>query len=183
VTAIDCLDHACVLLLVAFALAAYGPHGVLAVRHPSELGAVSRRLGSIVAISMVLFLAVTLIANFARRPMIALAMAYLAGRFEKALAYYSQRLDLLFQLFTPIRLGVLVPLPMASAGLVLVSLIATWRLPPSLFLSLIVGLTAADLLFIGLKYNSFRSKEVLIHASVASGGGWLVMSVAFYPGW
>ena len=167
----DGLDHARVLLLVAFALAAlaaYGLDAVLTARHPSELGAVPRRLGLIVAIGMVLFLTVTLIANCARRPMATLAMAYLGARFEKAPAYYSQRLDLLFQLFTPVHLGVLVPLLVAGGGLALVRLFAARRIALSLFLSLIVGVTAADLLYFGLKYNTFVKPELIYPSTDAT---------------
>lgn len=160
----DRMDQARMLFLVAFALttlAAYGLDTVLTAGKLSELRAVSRRLGGLVAIGLVLLLAVTLLANFARRPLVALAMAYLGARFEEAPAYYSQRLDLFIQLFTPTHLGVLVPLLMASVGLVLVRLIATHRLSRSLFLTLIVGGTAADLLYFGLKYNTFVKPELI----------------------
>lgn len=160
----DRLDHVRLLFLVAFALAVLGAYGldvVLTAREPSELGAVFRRLGLIVAIGMLLLLAVTLIVNFARRPMAALAMAYLGARFQEAPAYYSQRLDLLFQLFTPVHLGILVPLLVASAGLALVRLFAARRIPLSLFLSIIVGLTAADLLYLGLKSITFAKARLV----------------------
>jgi len=171
VPAFDRLDHARVLLLVAFALAAlaaYGLDAVLTTRQASELGAVSRRLGLIVAIGMVLFLAVTLLANFARRPIATLAMAYLGARFEEAPAYYLQRLDMLFQLFTPVHMGVLVPLLVAGAGLALVRLVATRRPPRWVFLVLIVGLTAADLLYFGLKYNTFVKAELIYPSTEAT---------------
>lgn len=160
----DRLDHARVLFLVAFALAtlaAYGLDAVLTARKPSELRAVSRRLGGLVAIGLVLLLAATLLANFVRRPIATLAMAYLGARFEKAPAYYSQRLDMLFQLFTPVHLGVLVPLLIAGGGLALMRLVATRRLPRWVFLIFIVGLTAADLLYFGLKYNAFARPELV----------------------
>ena len=160
-----------VLVVVAFALAAlaaYGLDAVLTAGQPSELRAVSRHLGLIAAIGMVLLLAATLIANFARRPMAALAIAYLEARFEEAPAHSSLRLDLLFHLFTPVHLGALVPLLMASAGLALVRLFATCRIPVSLFLSLIVGLTAADLLYFGLKYNTFAKAELVYSPTEAT---------------
>jgi hypothetical protein len=160
----DRLDHGRVLFLVAFALAAlaaYGLDAVLTAREPSELGAASRRLGLLAGIGMVFLLAVTLLVNFARRPIATLAMAYLGARFEKAPAYYSQRLDMLFQLFTPVHLGVLVPLLVAIAGLILLKLLATRRLPLPLLLSLIAGGTAADLLYFGLRYNTFVMPELV----------------------
>lgn len=160
----DRLDHARMLFLVAFALAALAADGLnaaLNARNPPALRAASRHLGVLVAIGLVLLLAVTLMANFARRPMAALAMAFLGARFEEAPAYYSQRLDLLFKLFTPVHLGALVPLLMAGGGLALVRVFATRRIPVSLFLSLIVGLTAADLLYFGLKYNTFAKAELV----------------------
>lgn len=160
----DRMDQARMLFLVAFALAtlaAYGLDAVLTAGKPSELRAVSRRLRGLVAIGLVLLLAVTLLANFARRPLATLAMAYLGARFEQAPAYYSQRLDLLFQLFTPVHLGVLVPLLMAGTGLALVRLSAIRRTALWLFISVIVGLTAADLLHFGLKYNTFVKPELI----------------------
>jgi hypothetical protein len=162
--AFDRLDHARVLVLVAFALAAlaaYGLDAVLTAKESAALGAAPRRLGLIAAIGVVLLLGVTLLANFARRPMVALAMAYLGPRLQEAPAYYRQRLDLLFKLFTPVHLGVLVPLLMAGAGLALVRLVTVRRIPLCLFLSIIVGLTAADLLYFGLKYNTFVKPELI----------------------
>jgi hypothetical protein len=164
VPAFDRMDQARMLFLVAFALAAlaaYGLDAVLTAGKPSELSAISRRLGGLVAIGLGLLLGVTLLANFARRSLIALAMAYLGARFEEAPAYYRQRLDLLFQLFTPTHLGVLVPLLMAGAGLILVRLFAIRRLPRGAFLALIGGLTATDLLSFGLKYNTFVKPELV----------------------
>lgn len=160
----DRMDQARMLFLVAFALdalAAYGLDAVLTAREPSALGAAPRRLGLLVVLGLGLLLGVTLLANFARRPLVALAMAYLGARFEEAPAYYRQRLDLLFQLFTPTHLGVLVPLLMAGAGLILVRLFATRRLPRPLFLALLVGGAAAYLLSFGLKYNTFVKPELV----------------------
>lgn len=160
----DRLDHARMLFLVAFALAAlaaYGLDAVLTAREPSALGAAPRRLGLLVVLGLNLLLGMTLLANFARRPLVALAMAYLGARFEEAPAYYRQRLDLIFQLFTPTHLGVLVPLLMAGAGLMLVRLFAIRRLPRGAFLALIGGLTATDLLSFGLKYNTFVKPELV----------------------
>jgi hypothetical protein len=167
----DRLDHARALVLVAFALAAlaaYGLDAVLTAREPAELGAVPRRLGGLVALGLGLLLAVTLLANFARRPLAALALAYLGARFDAAPAYYRQRLDLLFQLFTPVHLGVLVPLLVAGAGLVVVRLFAVRRIPPSLVLSLLVGGTATDLLAFGLKYNTFVPPDLVYPPTAAT---------------
>lgn len=160
----DRLDHARVLFLVAFALAAlaaYGLNVVLTANSAQELAPIFRRLGLMVATGTVLLFVVTLLANFARRPLVTLAMTYLGARFEKAPVYYSQRFDMLFQLFTPVHLGVVVPLLMVSVGLVLVKLVVTHRLSRSLFLTLIVGGTAADLLYFGLKYNTFVKPELI----------------------
>ncbi len=166
----DIVDHTRALILVAFALAAlaaYGLDAVLTAREPSALRAAPRRLGLLVAIGLGLLFAVTLLARFARRPLVALAMAYLGARFAAAPAYYRQRLDLLFQLFTPVHLGVMMPLLVAGAGLALVRLLVARRFPRAICLVLLVGGTAADLLAFGLRYNPFV-KPALIYPPTAA---------------
>ncbi len=171
VPSFDRFEHARSLLLVTFALAtlaAYGLDKLLAVQDPSTLRPACRQLTGIASAGLLLFLAVTILANFARRSLVALATTVYRTRFDAEPIYYWHRLDLLFQRFTPVHRDVLLACLIGGAGLTMVWLLATRRLPRPLVLTFLVGGAATELLAFGLQHITFAPSHLVYPPTTAT---------------